>query len=108
MAKKKTVYSCNECGYESSGWLGKCPECGSWNSFTETIIQKKSSSLNNRSWLNDSESKTSQSILNLSQVSKNNQKRLSSKIDEMDRVLGGGFVQGSLVLLGGDPGIGKS
>lgn len=108
MAKKKTVYSCNECGYESSGWLGKCPECGSWNSFTETIIQKKSSSLNNRSWLNDAENKTSQSILNLSQVSKNNQKRLSSKIDEMDRVLGGGFVQGSLVLLGGDPGIGKS
>lgn len=108
MAKKKTVFYCSKCGYGSSGWLGKCPECGSWNTFEETIVEKKNSSPNNRTWLSNTESSDAQNIINLDQVSEHNQKRLSSEIEEMDRVLGGGFVQGSLILLGGDPGIGKS
>ena len=101
MAKNKTVYVCNECGYESSKWLGKCPACDSWNSFFEQkIVESKGSlkvqdSKNNRPKpLNTYESK--ECI------------RTTTEYGELDRVLGGGLVKGSLVLLGGEPGIGKS
>ena len=102
MAKSKTVFVCNECGNESVKWLGKCPACGAWNSFFEQkIVESKKSSLRkddpNRNipqTLNSYESK--QTI------------RTKTGFDELDRVFGGGLVKGSLVLLGGEPGIGKS
>ncbi len=98
MAKTKNVFICKECGYESVKWLGKCPGCGSWNSmFEETLQPKKSSSNAPRV-----------PVLPLNEISSGSTRRLSSGIGELDRVLGGGMVPGSLILLGGDPGIGKS
>ncbi len=111
MAKQRTVFICSECGYEASGWLGKCPACGSWNSFSEFKSEKKGAK-EHRSWLDlsDAEERSNGAagIIDLSDVRKESQVRLVSGIAELDRVLGGGFVKGSLVLLGGDPGIGKS
>lgn len=100
MAKNKTanVYTCRECGFTSSKWLGKCTNCGSWNSMYEesVIVNKKDKSA------------PPAEIKDLSTVSADGEKRILSGIAEFDRVLGGGLVQGSLVLVGGDPGIGKS
>ncbi len=102
MAKSKTVFVCNECGYESSKWLGKCPACGSWNSFFEQkIVESKNSFLK----LEKSSSNIPQK-LNLYEAKETI--RTSTGFQELDRVLGGGLVKGSLILLGGEPGIGKS
>ncbi|MGN0017821.1 MAG: DNA repair protein RadA [Candidatus Gastranaerophilaceae bacterium] len=103
MAKVKSKYVCQECGYETAGYLGKCPECGSWGSFVEEIESKSSSSKNNVSEFLNRE----KPVL-ISEISIDESVRISTNIDEFDRVLGGGFVQGSIVLLAGDPGIGKS
>ena len=102
MAKKNaTVFVCNECGYESSKWLGKCPSCGAWNTFfEEKVLDTKSGSKD--------KSKPKAEIQKLSDVVKKETFRLKTGVEELDRVLGGGFVEGSLVLLGGEPGIGKS
>ena len=102
MATKKsmTVYMCQQCGYTSPKWLGKCSECGSWNSMVEEVVlpdKSKNSSL-------PSEIKISK----LSEISVSSGMRYKSGISEFDRVLGGGLMKGSLVLVGGDPGIGKS
>lgn len=102
MAGKKsmTVYMCQQCGYTSPKWLGKCSECGSWNSFVEEVVlpdKTKGSS-------HTSEVKISK----LSEISVSSGTRFKSGISEFDRVLGGGLMKGSLVLVGGDPGIGKS
>ncbi len=101
MAKNKTIFVCNECGYESSKWLGKCPACNNWNTFFEQkIIETKgslkaqSNKVNSPKPLNSYEGK--ECI------------RMTTGFEELDRVLGGGLVKGSLVLLGGEPGIGKS
>ena len=102
MAKKSsTVFVCNECGYESSKWLGKCPSCGSWNSFFEekVIDVKKTAS---------GATKPKAEVQKLNEVVKKKTNRIKTNVEELDRVLGGGFVEGSLVLLGGEPGIGKS
>lgn len=107
MAKKKLAYICAECGYESSGWLGKCPACGAWNSFAEVVSQKTNSS-QSRSWLDTGKEAGQATIVNLGELTGQNQNRLETQIGELDRVLGGGLVKGSMVLLGGDPGIGKS
>jgi len=102
MAKQaKTVFYCQECGYESIKWLGQCPSCKAWNSFVEEVVVKQS----NKS-INVSGEK--QKPVPLSAISLNNQDRLSTKFEELDRVLGGGIVGGSMTLVGGDPGIGKS
>ena len=102
MAKNKTVFVCNECGYESSKWLGKCPACNSWNSFFEQkVVETKSSLLSN----SDKKINTPQT-LNSYQAKETI--RTSTGFGELDRVLGGGLVKGSLILLGGEPGIGKS
>ena len=103
MAKKATtVFVCNECGYESSKWLGKCPACGEWNSFLEekAFTGSGSSSKNKE--------KPKSEIVKLNEVVKKETFRIKTNIGELDRVLGGGFVRGSLTLLGGEPGIGKS
>ncbi|WP_373600629.1 DNA repair protein RadA [Paraclostridium bifermentans] len=104
MAKIKTKYVCQECGYENSKWLGKCPECNKWNTFVEEIEEKKSK-INKEVFVID---KSSSRPLNINSIETIKEQRFSTCINELDRVLGGGVVKGSLVLVGGDPGIGKS
>ena len=104
MAKIKTKYVCQECGYENSKWLGKCPECEKWNTFVEEFEQKTSKS-NKEVFVID---KSSSRPLNINSIETIKEQRFSTCINELDRVLGGGVVKGSLVLVGGDPGIGKS
>lgn len=102
MAKVRTKYVCQQCGYETARYMGKCPECGSWESFVEeTVIKEPSASQKN---LTDN---TPPPML-IKDVHIGEEIRLSTNISELDRVLGGGLIQGSLVLLAGDPGIGKS
>ena len=101
MAKNKTVFVCNNCGYESPKWMGKCPACGEWNSFfEEKVITSKSGS--------GKTNKERVKPIELSKIEGKETTRVSTGFDELDRVLGGGLVNGSLVLLGGEPGIGKS
>ncbi|NLJ97520.1 MAG: DNA repair protein RadA [Clostridiales bacterium] len=100
MAKAKTIFFCKECGYESSKWLGQCPGCKEWDVFVEEPIVRKGKSPS-------SNLEAKEPVL-LSSVKIENETRISSGIGELDRVLGGGIVPGSLVLVGGDPGIGKS
>lgn len=100
--KSKTVYVCNECGYESLKWLGQCPECHEWNTLEEHLSTPKTVSSISKSGNVNLSPKT------LSQVSVHEEHRFKSGISEFDRVLGGGVVKGSVVLLSGDPGIGKS
>ncbi len=102
MGKEKVVFFCKECGYESAKWLGKCPGCNSWNSFVEEKIKEKSSGTKVVSNIPKSEMKKLKDI----QIVK--KERFASGFSELDRVLGGGIVDGSLILLGGEPGIGKS
>lgn len=104
MAKIKTKYVCQECGYENRKWLGKCPECSKWNTFVEEIEEKTSKS-NKEVFVID---KSSSRPLNINSIETIKEQRFSTCINELDRVLGGGVVKGSLVLVGGDPGIGKS
>ena len=101
MAKTKTKYVCQECGYESPKWLGKCPNCQSWN----TVVEEMDSINQNIKSLQLSNSSKTQSI---TQINLDHEMRIDTKINELNRVLGGGIVPGSLVLVGGDPGIGKS
>lgn len=100
MAKNKTVFFCKECGYESAKWLGQCPGCRQWDTFVEEPVAKKS---------NQPSGSRNVSVPELlSKIKAEEEKRYTSGIGELDRVLGGGIVPGSLVLVGGDPGIGKS
>ena len=102
MAKNKTVFVCNECGYESTKWLEKCPACNSWNTFFEQkIIESKNSSLK-------ADNKKENKPQKLDSYEAKETIRTSTGFEELDRVLGGGLVKGSLILLGGEPGIGKS
>lgn len=108
MAKKvATIFVCNECGYESSKWLGKCPSCNEWNSFVEEKQILGSSGKSKGSGTKSRDGKPSE-VVQLKNVEKNEATRIKTGIGELDRVLGGGFVNGSLTLLGGEPGIGKS
>ena len=103
-SKQKSLYVCQNCGYESVKWYGKCPTCGEWNTMEEqqpiALTSKKSSPSRTRAAIS--------SIQKLSEINSDIETRLTSGIKEFDRVLGGGIVEGSLVLLSGDPGIGKS
>ena len=102
MAKAKSVFVCSDCGYESPKWLGKCPACNSWNTFYEEKLQTTSSSGSNVKL------KDVAKPMKLNSVEGKEAIRTSTGISELDRVLGGGIVKGSLVLIGGEPGIGKS
>lgn len=105
LKNKKIVYFCQECGYESSKWMGQCPGCRAWNTFVEeTVSAKKSSAGSMKQQL---ERKAAEPV-RLKDISLSKDERTLTKIAELDRVLGGGIVPGSLVLVGGDPGIGKS
>ncbi|MBX9916671.1 MAG: DNA repair protein RadA [Nitrosomonas sp.] len=100
MAKSKTIYSCTECGGQTLKWQGQCPHCQAWNTLVETIAEKSVSRFS-------PVSETGQ-VQNLSTIEAREEPRYPTGIEELDRVLGGGMVQGGVVLLGGDPGIGKS
>lgn len=103
MAKKdSSVFFCNECGYESAKWMGQCPACKSWNSFVEEKIEKKVAG--KVTVKRDTDAKA----VSLAEISTETEDRTVIGMAELDRVLGGGLVQGSLTLIGGDPGIGKS
>ncbi len=103
MAKLKPIYICSECGYESPKWFGKCPGCSQWNTMNEQL--PAAFSVTGRTNASNS---TVSKIMSLSEIEEDVEKRIFTGSDELDRVLGGGIVIGSLVLLSGDPGIGKS
>ncbi|MCI9124977.1 MAG: DNA repair protein RadA [Eubacterium sp.] len=101
MPKAKTIYFCQECGQESSKWMGQCPGCKQWNTFVEETISQKKGSIAERQL-------TQAKPVQLSAIEMKQEERFTSGFPELDRVLGGGIVPASLVLVGGDPGIGKS
>src|SRR3712207_6079984 len=118
MPKQRSLYVCNQCGAESPQYFGKCPSCGEWNSMVEQAVTQTPAS-GRVTPLTSARSKTKSRsgsapdpqprvALTFAQISDYPQARLSSGYSELDRVLGGGIVPGSLVLIGGDPGIGKS
>jgi len=103
MAKDKTVYTCSECGGTTPRWLGKCPHCNAWNTLVEGVAESSSPSKNRFAAL----AKTAE-VAVLSDIEATEVARTPTGLDELDRVLGGGMVEGGVVLIGGDPGIGKS
>jgi DNA repair protein RadA/Sms len=106
LAKSKTTFYCQSCGYESAKWLGKCPSCDSWNTFAEEIVTKNESSKNE--WRQESSRQKQATPRTLEQIESSRDIRWHSGDQELNRVLGGGIVPGSLILIGGEPGIGKS
>lgn len=104
MAKSKSLYICSECGYESAKWYGKCPGCGEWNTMNEQVVSVSAGS----SKAKRSSVAYAAKVMRLNEISGDIERRISTGVSEFDRVLGGGIVEGSLVLISGDPGIGKS
>jgi len=104
MAKIKKAFFCQNCGVQSPKWLGKCPSCNEWNTFVEEIIQSSSET---KSWENKSNIRNNKPLL-ISEINLSDEMRINSNNIELNRVLGGGIVPGSVVLIGGEPGIGKS
>ena len=105
MAKEKTVYVCTHCGQDSPKWVGKCPSCGQWNTYVEQVVRKESPVAKHGVALAES---TKSQPLTLNDIHGGEEPRIDMHDEELNRVLGGGLVPGSLVLLGGEPGIGKS
>jgi DNA repair protein RadA/Sms len=106
LAKTKTTFYCQSCGYESAKWLGKCPSCSSWNTFAEEIVAKEES--NRSEWRQESSKSRQNKAKSLDEIESSHDIRINAFDNELNRVLGGGIVPGSLVLIGGEPGIGKS
>lgn len=104
MAKEKTVYVCTSCGQESPKWIGKCPSCGAWNTYVEQVVRKESVSQSVISRLGSGKNKP----MSIDEITAGDEERIDTGDEELNRVLGGGLVKGSLILLGGEPGIGKS
>ena len=111
MAKPRTIFFCSNCGASAPKWLGKCPQCGEWNTYQEELIQKETTSEEKRRpWAPsgpNGKPESPKAVL-LQQVETGRTVRLATPDQELNRVLGGGIVPGSLVLMGGQPGIGKS
>ena len=103
MAKEKTIYTCNECGGTSPRWLGKCPHCSAWNTLIESVAESVLPAKNRFASL----AKTAEVAI-LGDIEAVDMERTPTGHEELDRVLGGGMVEGGVVLIGGDPGIGKS
>lgn len=106
MSKIKTAFFCSNCGYESAKWLGKCPGCAQWNTFTEEVIDKGNDK--EQKWDGYNQGKRAVKTVALHEVTVAEERRIVTKDAELNRVLGGGIVPGSLVLVAGEPGIGKS
>lgn len=104
MAKTKTSFYCQHCGYQTSKWLGRCPSCGEWNTFVEEVIQRADNKVPGQL----PQKRSSNKPTPIQEITYDNEFRLSTQNKELDRVLGSGMVPGSLILLGGEPGIGKS
>ncbi|HQY13007.1 MAG TPA: DNA repair protein RadA, partial [Ferruginibacter sp.] len=107
MSKTKSAFFCQNCGYESAKWLGKCPSCNSWNTFVEEIIIKGSDKKEKDPW-QDYTGAGKLKTISINDVSSAEEKRIVTTDAELNRVLGGGIVLGSIVLVAGEPGIGKS
>lgn len=107
MSKIKTAFFCSNCGYESPKWSGKCPSCGSWNTFIEEVIHKDVSQ-KEKQWKPEDVKNGSSKTIALNEIKSSEQDRIITGDAELNRVLGGGIVPGSLVLVAGEPGIGKS
>lgn len=106
VAKSKTIFYCQSCGYESAKWLGKCPSCNAWNTFAEEVLSKEAG--NKNEWRQETARPKSAKARTLREIESTGDIRWNSGDTELNRVLGGGVVPGSLVLIGGEPGIGKS
>src|SRR4051794_32014545 len=105
MSKTKTVFFCQNCGAQSPKWVGRCTSCGEWNTYVEEVVQPKEE----KSWKKPAEKKTrTAQALRLDEISVTNEHRNPVPDKELHRVLGGGLVSGSVILIGGEPGIGKS
>ena len=107
MSKVKSAFFCQNCGYESVKWLGQCPSCGQWNTFVEELIQKENVK-NSNGWKDYNGEKRTSKTVSLDEINYHEEKRWVTSDVELNRVLGGGIVPGSIVLIAGEPGIGKS
>ena len=108
MAKEKTAYVCSSCGYDTPKWIGKCPACGEWNTFVEVKLGKKKTTTGISSASPQFSLASASSPISMSKIQTSDEPRINLLDNELNRVLGGGLVPGSLTLLGGEPGIGKS
>lgn len=100
MAKSKSIFYCQNCGMQHAQWMGRCSQCGEWNTITEEVVDRKTKEI--------VEKDQTPVLFNINEIPKTSETRIVTHNNELDRVLGGGIVQGSVVLLGGEPGIGKS
>lgn len=107
MSKLKSAFFCQNCGYESTKWVGKCPSCSQWNTFVEELVQKNDHK-KQIDWTSHNDQGRTFKTISLADVNSSEEKRIITKDAELDRVLGGGIVPGSLILVAGEPGIGKS
>jgi DNA repair protein RadA/Sms len=106
MSKSKSAFFCNNCGYESAKWAGKCPSCNEWNTFTEELVEKGEKK--ETPWEGYTNQQKGTEVISINEVNSQSEKRISSADEELNRVLGGGIVLGSIILVAGEPGIGKS
>ena len=108
MAKEKTIFTCSDCGGTSPRWLGKCPHCNAWNTLVEGVADSGAAGKNRYSSPQFQALASTAEVMALADIDATDMARTPTGLEELDRVLGGGIVAGGVVLIGGDPGIGKS